>query len=91
MKPLTATSLALVLAACAKEPPQVVMVSAAPAVPVIASECTSADPMWVDLPDADVRRALVARNYLLNKDRYRSLLAKRLICRASLNAQFGGK
>lgn len=79
---------AAMLAACAKDPPEVVLVSQAPAIPVIAAECTSPDPAWTELPDADVRRSEAARNYRLNKDRYRSLLAKRRICRASLDAQF---
>lgn len=91
---------AVMLAACAKDPPEVVLVSPAPAVPIIPAEClpcTAADreqsrcnhdPAWTELPDADVRRSEAARNYRLNKDRYRSLLAKRRICRASLDAQF---
>lgn len=79
---------AAMLSACAKDPPEVVLVSQAPAVPVIAAECMSAAPAWSDLPDTDVRRSEVARNYRLNKDRYRSLLAKRRICHASLDAQF---
>lgn len=88
MRPLLPIAIAILVAACSKEPPEVVLVSAAPAVPVIAAECRSPDPAWVDLPDADVRRSEVARNYRLNKDRYRSLLARRGICRASLAAQF---
>lgn len=88
MKPLIALIIAMLLAACAKEPPEVVMVSTAPPTPSIAAECTSQDPVWAELPDADVRRGEAARNYRLNKDRYRSLLANRRICRASLDAQF---
>jgi uncharacterized lipoprotein YajG len=82
-------AVALLLAACAKdEPPQVVLVTQPPAPPSIAAECTDADAAWVELPDADVKRGEAARNYRTNKDRYRSLLAKRRVCRAGLKAQF---
>lgn len=85
---LLAVVLAFAVAGCEKAPPEIVIVSAEPAAPVLAAECTDADPAWLELPDADVRRAEAARNYRLNKGRYRTLLAKRRVCRAALAAQF---
>ncbi|HRD78451.1 MAG TPA: hypothetical protein PK264_21350, partial [Hyphomicrobiaceae bacterium] len=56
--------------------------------PLIAAECDEPDPDWSYLPDRDVRRAELARNYRINHDRYQAMKGRRGICRASLRAQF---
>ena len=80
---------AVFVAACGKEPPAapVVVTLDAPA-PIVAAECWSADPDWIEIPDADVRRSEGARNYARNKARFGDLRAARRICRKSLSAQF---
>ena len=77
------------LAACDKQPPPapVVVTVEAPA-PIVAAECWSADPGWIEIPDADVRRSEGARNYAWNKERFADLRSARRICRKSLAAQF---
>lgn len=76
------------LAGCDKTPPEVVVAPAERLHPAIAAECRTDDPAWRDLPDADIRRAEMARNYRANKDLYRSVLDRRRVCRASLDVHF---
>lgn len=81
---------AAVLAGCAKEPPEVVLVAAETPPPAIAAECDDRrDPSWQELPDRDVRRSEGARQHDANKDRVRALKSARRICRGALEAQFG--
>lgn len=87
MKPF-ALVLALALAGCSKTEPPVVLVTAEPAQPLIAPECTETDRPWLELEDGEARLKQGARNYRQNKDRYNALLGKREICRKSLRAQF---
>ena len=77
----------IVFAGCAKEPPQIVMVSAEPVQIHLPAECTSRDPAWQALPDADVRRDAAARNYASNRRQYSEILGKRSVCRAAINVQ----
>ncbi len=80
----------LALAACAKDPPEVVLVTAETPPPAIAAECDDRrDPKWQELPDRDVKRSEGARQHDLNKDRMRTLKSHRRICREALEAQFG--
>lgn len=90
MKPFAVLLLAIGLAGCGPDPKELppVVLSSPPPTPSIAGECTSADPDWVELPDADARRSSLARNYRVNKTQYRALIAKRRVCRASLAVQF---
>ncbi len=55
------------------------------------AECTSADRQWTNLPDQDVARSMLARNYRLNKESHRSVLGNRAICRASIESYEGKK
>jgi PBP1b-binding outer membrane lipoprotein LpoB len=91
MRALLVLLFALLLAGCSKEPPQVVLVTAEPATPAIAPECTDVDKSWAELPDDDISRKTGARNYDQNRSNYRVLLHKRRICRASLQAQYPEK
>ena len=54
--------------------------------PLAVSECLSADPQWTDLPDSDVTRSQVSRNYQTNKEAFKSIRSNRAICRAGLKA-----
>jgi hypothetical protein len=79
--------LALVLSACAKDPPPPVLVAAETPLPTVAPECKSAgDRDWQDLPAGDVRESVAARNHRVNKQQYRDMQAKRRICDASITA-----
>jgi len=73
--------LALLLAGCSGDPP--VVVTGLAGVP---GECTSADPVWQQLPDSDVRRSEAARNLQTNKEAFKSMRSNRAICRAGLKA-----
>lgn len=87
MKRLIAVALAAtVAAACSKDPPEVVMVAAEPPPLALPAECTSRDPAWVALPDADVRRDAAARNYAANRRQYSEITGKRAVCRAAITA-----
>lgn len=70
----------LLLAGCAADQPVPYLGIGMPA------ECTAADPSWVDLPDRDVTRSELARNYATNKERFRSVTRNRRICRAGIEA-----
>lgn len=82
-----AAMITIVATGCAKPPPEIVMVTAEPAQINLPAECTSRDPGWQALPDADVRRADAARNYASNRRNYSEVLGKRSVCRAAINAQ----
>ena len=77
----------VVLFGCGKPPPEIVMVTAEPAQITLPAECTSRDPGWQALPDADVRRSDAARNYAANRRQYSEVLGKRSICRSAINTQ----
>ncbi len=79
---------ALLAAACAKAPPPVSVVSEPAPAPLLPAECTSPDPAWRDLPDADVTRSSVARLWRVNRNAYRQVVGARRVCRASLAAHF---
>jgi len=71
---------------CAKDPPEIVMVTAEPSPLALPAECTSRDPAWQPLPDADVRRDAAARNYASNRRQFSEVLGKRAVCRAAITA-----
>jgi len=54
--------------------------------PLSVAECTSADPQWKELPDSDVTRSQISRNYQTNKEAFKSMRSNRAICRAGLKA-----
>lgn len=54
--------------------------------PIAPSECTSRDPDWKELPDSDVTRSQISRNYQTNKEAFKSMRSNRAICRAGLQA-----
>ena len=71
------------LSACSPEP----TVVAVPLKPIqYPPECTSPDPAWVELPDADVKLSVAARRERLNKNNYNSVIGKRSVCRKAHNA-----
>jgi hypothetical protein len=78
----------LALGGCSSRPaPEIVVVAAEPPRPVYPAECNPArDRGWQDLPDADVRRAELARNYAANRAGLRKLAASRRVCWAGLKA-----
>ena len=82
MRRALAPIIGLGLLACAKEPEPVLV-----AVPTkqieMPVECTSADPKWADLPDADVKQSVAARTWRINKDNYNQVIGKRKVCRAA--------
>lgn len=89
MKKAIAIFLALALAACSKDEVPIVTVVEAEPVPLPA-ECTSADPPWVKLPDADVTRSTSVKNYDANKRQYSRVLARRAVCRAAIQSTSKG-
>ena len=53
---------------------------------VLPAECVQRDPRWQPLPERDVTRSELARNYAANKAHYRALLRARAVCRAGATA-----
>lgn len=81
---------ALLVVGCAKERPEVVVVTSKPGQPAIPSECYPAgDPVWAELPDRDVRRSEGARILRINKERFADIKGYRRVCSAALDKQFG--
>jgi hypothetical protein len=74
------------LAACASSPPPETAI-AVPANPVtFPAECTAPDAAWQSLPDRDVTRSELVRNYAANRNAYSRILARRSVCRAAHSA-----
>lgn len=82
-----AVALALVLPGCAMSPGPVAVTSEKLRPIRVPAECTSSDPAWAELPDKDVRQSELARLWRTNRWRYRSIVAMRRVCRASIEAQ----
>lgn len=74
------------LAGCAKAPGPVSVIADKPRTIKTAAECVSSDPAWSEVPDRDVKRAELARLWRENRQKYRTVIAARRVCRASVRS-----
>ncbi|WP_414461841.1 hypothetical protein [Hyphomicrobium sp. DY-1] len=74
----------VVLAGCGSDPVPAIMTQLATVDPP--RECSTSDPKWTELPDADVKRSEAARNYQTNKEAFNAMRYRRSICRAGVEA-----
>lgn len=75
---------AILFVGCGKPDPEIVTVAVASPPPRAPAECFTADPAWVDVPDADVKRSQAVRINRRNKSNYAYVLGNRSTCRAGL-------
>lgn len=52
--------------------------------PPLPAECTSKDPKWTVLPDADIDKATLPRTDRINANAYTEVLGKRRVCREAI-------